>query len=163
VIARNTRLERQSTPPAFREKGDSMSRVDRGEHTWRAQDAADTEHRDHTEPQQHQGSEHLADAGGPAALNGKEARQDSNCRRHDVGLEHLGDVDALDRAQDRELESARSMIRTLGQRAGSAGQCGRLPRPIRPERRYSNAAALQRNNFLRARPPMHLLSVRNPG
>jgi hypothetical protein len=96
-----------------------MSRVDRREHIRMGQDVADTEHRNHCEPQQHQGSEYIADARCPAALDGKEAEQDSNCRRHDgVGLEHRGrGVDALERAQDREPESARSTIRTLGQRA----------------------------------------------
>jgi hypothetical protein len=66
-----------------------------------AQDTAETEHRDHREPEQHQGSEHRADTRCPAALNGKEAEEDGNCHWHDVGLEHLGrDVGALERAQD---------------------------------------------------------------
>jgi hypothetical protein len=39
----------------------------------------------------------------PAALDGKEAEQDDNRHRHDVGLEHLGrDVDALECAQYRD-------------------------------------------------------------
>jgi hypothetical protein len=68
-----------------------------------AQDAAHTEHRNHSEPQQHQRSEYVADARCPAALDGKKAEQDSNCRRHDVGLEPLGrDVDALECAQYRD-------------------------------------------------------------
>jgi hypothetical protein len=53
-------------------------------------------------PQQHQRSEHLADARRPAALNGKKAEQDRNCHRRDVGLERIGrNIDALERAQYR--------------------------------------------------------------
>jgi hypothetical protein len=62
-----------------------------------------TEHRNHSEPQQHQRSEYVADARCPAALYGKKTEQDSNCRRHDVALEHVGrDVDALECAQYRD-------------------------------------------------------------
>ena len=92
----------KATPPALRQEDDSVSRVDRGEHTRMAQDAAHTEHRDHSEPQQHQRSEYVADARCPAALYGKKAEQDRNCHRRDVGLERSGrNVDALERAQYR--------------------------------------------------------------
>ena len=64
-----------------------------------AQDAAETEHRNHGEPEQHQGSEYLADMRCPAALDGKKAEQDRNCHRRDVGFERSGrNVDALERA-----------------------------------------------------------------
>jgi hypothetical protein len=55
------------------------------------QDAAETLHRDHHEPEQHQGSEHRADTRCPAALNGKEAEEDGNCHRHDLGLEPVSE------------------------------------------------------------------------
>jgi hypothetical protein len=41
----------KATPPVLRQERDGMSRVDRGEHVRMAQDAAETEHRDHHEPE----------------------------------------------------------------------------------------------------------------
>ena len=68
----------KATPPALRQERDGMSRVDRGEHIGMAQDAAETEHRDHAEPEHHQGSEHRADAvlsRGPGRQKGRAGRQ----------------------------------------------------------------------------------------
>src|SRR5579883_775561 len=63
----------KAAPPALPQKGDRISRVDRGEHLRMAQDAAYAQHRDHPEPEQHDRSEHAADARRAAALNGKKA------------------------------------------------------------------------------------------
>ena len=82
-------------------EGERISRVDRGHHSGRGDDAAEPEQAENREPDQHEGSEDPADPAGAHALHGKQRHQNGDGDRQHVRLELLGtDGEAFDGAQD---------------------------------------------------------------
>src|SRR5215469_811429 len=78
-------------------------RAERSQDVGSANDTAQAEHADDQEPEQHQGSEDVADKSRSLALNQKQADQDRNAHRYHGGRE-LGciELETLDGAKHRD-------------------------------------------------------------
>ena len=99
----------QATARVFGEKADRVGWHHRSDDRGVAQDAVESQDRDHKEPHQHDGSEDRSHTRGATALEHEQADQDDERNPQDPMLQgRLGDLEALDRRQhgDRRRECA---------------------------------------------------------
>ncbi len=93
----------QPDHPVAEQEGNSVVRIERGQHAVIPRDPKHARHRNGDEPHRHDRTEEIGDAGGAARLHRKQDQQDRDGQRHDVGIKSgRHDLQAFDRGKHRD-------------------------------------------------------------